>query len=1445
LQQLSAALGDPSLTTAAQPERSAGTSVPASPQAAAAASGGAYNLRITTDASPDLTDLDGFIHSTTSLWTTAREKVWALFYWSHLLKRQTPPVLIHGFEETDPIRNLTDYGFTMCSTISGINQTLYEMLGLRHQFWDICNHTVSAVEYENAFHMVDSSMSNLVTKDDGVTLASVPEAAADSARLVRQHSLYSSSPDGFLTGSDTTRNLSDFVNPGDGTTLGGFSRDFCENGLKPRDYYYNWNQGHRYVLNLQDDETYTRYYRRLGTTADYWTPTDKNGDPNQPYQIDAANTFGLRGNGSWSFSPKLSADGYAKALYKAINITPAAGGGLQPAAAGPVAEAIYKVQAADVIASQSIQAQFSRSDASATATIAVSINHGLTWTVAATVGSAVGPAVPVSATVRTAVAGAYETLLRIQMTAPGSTSGIILTGLRIDTVTQVNAKALPRLNLGRNRIFVGAGDQSDSMVLWPDLRFPQRDAYTSSNIATQGAPMARDYTAVVYPAVLSQDAYLVYRMDSPGALTRVVYGGRLHNYLAGSYIDFLHSFDNGATWVRSYRLSSATKPYDVIHYETVTDLPPGTRSVRFKYLIHNTNPEAFRASGLYAVRMEANYVPVAGGSRPIDVTYRWKEVRPDRTLVDRSHKQRVNTFPSTYTIDVGGSDHPVMESLSVHLEGIEDRTPYGYGDGIDVGGEKYLYRERHDGTNVAVHRPYTFSRAPSGAWNSAGAGNTTILTDGVVGAPATGGFSYWWGQCWSSGQDVDLQLDLGQPQTVSVFRAHLFGYDAWDALKGQVKDRVEILTSADGVTFASQGLLPLLLWKKDIPINHLLPDDEQATGWNFEYALPAPVTTRHVRYHITPKRTLCVSELQVFDRVDYTPFDIRIALPGEAPPQTDTPPAVTVTAPANGTTVAGALGLAATAIDDVGVARVEFLVDGTVVATASAAPYAASWDSTTIANGAHTVTARAVDSIGQAALSPGVAVTVANAQPQNGPFEIVLYASRATTIAGAWRVEPDATAAGGALIRHPDAGAAKLITPLAAPVSYFELTFPAVANVPYHLWLRGRADKNTYENDSVFVQFSNVATYRIGTTLATTVTLEDCASCGVAGWGWQDNGLNGLGPNITFTTSGQQTIRIQTREDGLAIDQIVLSPARFLTTPPGALKNDTTVYPATDGTTDTTPPTAVVTAPAGGATLTGAVTLAATASDNVGVVRVDFLVDGTVVAASTTVPYTVSWNSTTVADGAHAVSARAYDTAGNSAAAPAVVVTTSNPPPPVGPSEIVLYASRAQVIAGAWRVETSATAAGGALLRHPDAGAAKLTTPLAAPVNYFELTFPAEAQVPYHLWLRGRADANTYLNDSAFVQFSNVAAYPIGTTSATTVTLEDCANCGVAGWGWQDNGLNSLGANITFTTSGQQTIRIQTREDGLAIDQIILSPSRFLTASPGALKNDTTIYPPQ
>jgi hypothetical protein len=181
----------------------------------------------------------------------------------------------------------------------------------------------------------------------------------------------------------------------------------------------------------------------------------------------------------------------------------------------------------------------------------------------------------------------------------------------------------------------------------------------------------------------------------------------------------------------------------------------------------------------------------------------------------------------------------------------------------------------------------------------------------------------------------------------------------------------------------------------------------------------------------------------------------------------------------------------------------------------------------------------------------------------------VLHASRAAIVGTDWQLLSDSSAAGGAALFSPNRAVPKMATALASPDSYAELTFTAEAGQPYRLWLRGRADRNYWGNDSVHVQFSDsvtstgAAVYRIGTSQSAEVNLEDCSGCGLSGWGWQDNGWGRevLGPAIYFETTGTHTVRIQIREDGFAIDQVVLSPDTYIDRAPGALKNDSTVLP--------------------------------------------------------------------------------------------------------------------------------------------------------------------------------------------------------------------------------------------------------------------------------------------
>ena len=72
---------------------------------------------------------------------------------------------------------------------------------------------------------------------------------------------------------------------------------------------------------------------------------------------------------------------------------------------------------------------------------------------------------------------------------------------------------------------------------------------------------------------------------------------------------------------------------------------------------------------------------------------------------------------------------------------------------------------------------------------------------------------------------------------------------------------------------------------------------------------------------------------------------------------------------------------------------------------------------------------------------------------------------------------------------------------------------------------------------------------------------------------------------------------------------------------------------------------------------------------------------------------------------------------------------------------------------------------------------------------------------------------------------------------------ENCTNCPSSGWGWNDNeyGGTSLGVPVRFATGGTDRIRIQTREDGLSIDQIVLSAATYFSSAPGPVRNDATI----
>jgi hypothetical protein len=295
------------------------------------------------------------------------------------------------------------------------------------------------------------------------------------------------------------------------------------------------------------------------------------------------------------------------------------------------------------------------------------------------------------------------------------------------------------------------------------------------------------------------------------------------------------------------------------------------------------------------------------------------------------------------------------------------------------------------------------------------------------------------------------------------------------------------------------------------------------------------------------------------------PFAVRVVDPADSSrwtarqftltvfPQPNHGPTVTITSPVDQAVVqvGSTITLTAQPTDEDGtVVRVDYYVGDALIGSASGQTFELPWMVPT--SGTYTVKAVAVDD------ENAMSASTVEIRTQS---EIVLRGVQVTNMAGNFKLNPDVTAAGGSSLWLMDKALAKVNTAVAAPAHYAEFTFYAEAGRSYRLWVRGKAERNSYSNDSVHVQFDAVASALIGTTKSMVVNLEDDAAKGVSGWGWQDNGygVGMLGPEVVFTRTGLQTMRFQNREDGLMIDQIVLSPAQFLTASPGELKDDATI----------------------------------------------------------------------------------------------------------------------------------------------------------------------------------------------------------------------------------------------------------------------------------------------
>jgi hypothetical protein len=483
-------------------------------------------------------------------------------------------------------------------------------------------------------------------------------------------------------------------------------------------------------------------------------------------------------------------------------------------------------------------------------------------------------------------------------------------------------------------------------------------------------------------------------------------------------------------------------------------------------------------------------------------------------------------------------------------------------------------------------------------------------------------------------------------------------------------DRV-VLTRTDGTPFApgKEVKVDVTVWVSSTANERLdlyYAPDANAPVWTYLTTLTPTATGAQVLTtgYLLPQGSL--QALRASYRSGGTPSecptgslddhdDVVFAV-GSA--QDTTPPTTYLVAPTSGATVSGPTLLSASASDNFGVARIDFYVDSTLVgSTVPFAPYSITWDARSVANGAYSLSVVAYDAAGLSGTSASVPITVNN--DLTAPTVSITAPTSGLTVATTGTVS--ASASDNVAVIKVDFfdGSTLIGTDTTAPysVSWNTRSGP---NGPRTLTATAYdAAGNSTTSAPVTVTADNdfnpptvtLTAPTEGSLLTGTVTFQATAS--------DDRGVT----KVDFYAG----------TSGLCSDATApyACSANTRSLPNGPRALTARAYDASGNITHSAPvnviidndlvaPTTSITSPTAGSTVSGTVTLQATAADDRGTIaRVEFYVGTTYVGMDTTAPYTFAWNTANFATGTQGLRSRAVDAAGNNAFSATVSVTVT------------------------------------------------------------------------------------------------------------------------------------------------------------------------------------------
>jgi hypothetical protein len=612
------------------------------------------HVKVLSDKAEDVSSLEAWKKTYIKEGMSDQEKAIAIWQTTVRYRNQTTPPneFIHSTGHVhDPIKMFNVYGYSQCCCASSIIEGLGRYIGLNARGRAVNTHSVSELQYDNAWHMFDAAIMNHFIKSDG-KVAGADEIRADVVGWLAKNPGYSgddkklrqfAANEGWKKGPELLAACKFY--DGNGINSGGWfgwpatmqQFNFQEAAL----YEDGPTQGYEVNIQLRPGERLTRNWFNKGLHINM--PDGEPGMQNDRGGLGLQTQFGDRapgriGNGTLEYSVPLASGAFKGSALLVENLASTADDHQSPAIhpldpARPATLIIrmpsnYVYHTGEVVCAAQVGGNGSIK-------LSLSDNNGITWQDVGTIDKSCEQKFDI----KKFVFRKYDYRLKLELNGAGTG----LDTLRITHDIQHSQAPLPIILEGSNTISFSAGAQEGTITYEPNMN--PEDARLHGQISYLDLkPEIKGLVAPQLRVGESGAGEATFKLSTPGEMTRLRMSFHWRARDAKDGYEVGVSFDEGKTFKTIDKLSGSTR--GSTKYIVYTDIPKGAKQALVKLMGTQVNTTC-----LFDLRLDADYTQPNGGFRPVKITYLWEEDgkprKDEHTVKSATENYKIECGPKT------------------------------------------------------------------------------------------------------------------------------------------------------------------------------------------------------------------------------------------------------------------------------------------------------------------------------------------------------------------------------------------------------------------------------------------------------------------------------------------------------------------------------------------------------------------------------------------------------------------------------------------------------------------------------------------------------------------------------------------------------------------------------------------------------------------------------